>query len=150
MIYRKITKKRLLSSCGQSVTELAIIVPVLALVLVGITDFARVFYTGIEVYNSARSGVQAGASSSTYTNTSAMTAAATSDANGLSMVSGYPTATYYCQCGTTSATCPPTSCASDPRIYVKVTTEATFTTMLHYPGVPHSTTLSSTAIMRAE
>src|SRR4029077_3574149 len=61
------------SSRGQSMVELAIVVPVLALLLVASADFARVFYFSITVNNAARAGAQYGS----------QTLATAADTNGM-------------------------------------------------------------------
>ena len=43
---------------GQSLIEIALALPVLMLLVFGSTDFARVFYFGIEISGSARAGVR--------------------------------------------------------------------------------------------
>jgi Flp pilus assembly protein TadG len=43
---------------GQSLIEVALALPVLLLLVFGVTDFARIYYYGIEVSGSARSGVR--------------------------------------------------------------------------------------------
>lgn len=45
---------------GQSLVELAIILPVLILILVGIMDLGRVFYAQIVITNAAREGARYG------------------------------------------------------------------------------------------
>ena len=46
------------SEGGSALVELIFALPLLVLVLVGTADFARVFYTAIELTNAARAGVQ--------------------------------------------------------------------------------------------
>lgn len=43
---------------GQSLVEIALTLPVLLLLVFGVTDFARVFYYAIEISGSARAGVR--------------------------------------------------------------------------------------------
>jgi Flp pilus assembly protein TadG len=43
---------------GQSLIEIALTLPVLLLLVFGVTDFARVYYYGIETAGAARSGVR--------------------------------------------------------------------------------------------
>ena len=49
------------SDAGSALVELAVSLPLLVLVMVGTIDFARVFYTGMELTNAARAGAQYGA-----------------------------------------------------------------------------------------
>ena len=133
---------------GQSVVELALAAPVLALLLVATADFARVFYASIEVANAARAGVQYGVQNyNTGVDYTGMQKAATNDgANvpGLSAV-----ASEFCQCGGTTVACSPPQC-SQPQIFVQVKTTATFNTLLHWPGMQSGIPLSSTAVMEVQ
>jgi hypothetical protein len=102
------------------------------------------------VGNAARAGVQYGAQTlGTAANIPGMQAAATNDA-GIATVKAQ--AFKYCQCadGTASTCAPsPTDCASSHRlVFVRVDTTGTFNSIVHFPGVPQSQTITSTAIMR--
>jgi len=86
------------SSRGQSMTELAIAVPVLALLLVASADFARVFYFSIAVNNAARAGAQYGSQTiATAGDINGMKAAATQDAPNLPTIAA---TAQLCTCGT--------------------------------------------------
>lgn len=45
---------------GQAATELAISIPVLVLLMLGVTDLARAFYLSVEINGAARAGARAG------------------------------------------------------------------------------------------
>jgi len=133
---------------GQSAVELAFVAPALVLLLVVAADFARLFFVSIGVKNAARAGAQ-------YGSQSVITAA---DANGMvgaaqkddSIVSATAS---QCTCGSSSSVpaCPSNYCTNDPQgNYVTVNTQATFNTILNYPGVPSSITLKGTAIMQVQ
>ncbi len=69
-----------LSEKGQSAIELAIVLPVLVLLLLVVSDFARVFFVSIAVNNAARAGAQYGSQSVQNAATPAgMVAAANAD-----------------------------------------------------------------------
>ncbi len=53
--------RRLGASQGQSIIEFALMVPILAVVLIGILDLGRVYYAYIAVVNSGREGARYGA-----------------------------------------------------------------------------------------
>ena len=90
---------------------------------------------------------RASQNSTTAGDINGMKTAATNDASGISGLTA--TATQYCQCGTGApTTCPLLGVCTDPRAYVKVNTSAPFQTLLHYPGLPASLTLTAKAIMR--
>jgi Flp pilus assembly protein TadG len=135
---------------GQSMVELALLVPVVALVLVAAADFARVYYMSTTLVSAARAGVQYGAQSTTAaSDTAGMKQAALNDASNLTGVTA--NASKFCECppSTSHVTCSLTTC-SGMEMYVQVNTSAHFQTLVHYPGVPSTVTLNETALMRAE
>ena len=155
--------------------EMALVLPVLALLLVAITDAGRLFYTYLEVIGAAREGAQEGAqtivTAGCITPMQTAVVAAAGNLTGLTA-----TATAYCCCGSGSSctnfgdtitssntasycgdslTPYETSCGevppcSDWRKYVQVNTTATFTTLLNYPGIQSSYTFNGQTIMRAQ
>ena len=127
---------------GQSATELALGLPFLVLLLVVVADFARVFYTAMGVASAARAGVQYGAQSYVRAvDNSGMTTAATNDGQNIRGLSVVPTHFCRCdgaQCSPPSASAcvvacyaPPASC-TEPKVFVEVTTSATFNTLIRY------------------
>ena len=134
---------------GSSIIELAFMMPFLLLLVIGVADFARGFYMGIEVQNAARAGAQYGLTNSS--DTSGMQTAATNDAPDVSGLTA--TATYGCICsnGTgASASCntPPTCPANTQQInYVTVNTSATYTTFFPWPHIPSSFPLTGQATL---
>jgi Flp pilus assembly protein TadG len=125
--------------------EFAIVLPFLALLLIGLIDFGRYMYAGIVVANAARAGVQYGAQNlQKAADTTGMKNAAIADAGTLPNVSPSPTA--YCLVGGSSGSCG----AAGAVPYVKVVTTGTYTPLIHYPGLPASLTVSGSAIMRVE
>jgi Flp pilus assembly protein TadG len=137
---------------GQAAVELALVSPVLGLLLVGTADFARAFYFNQEVVAAARAGAQYGSQSkSTSVDTSGISAAAS--ANGVN-VPGLSASSSVCTCVSPvpsgESACATSYCngANSSATYVIVNTSATFTTLVHYPGVPQSTTLKGSAIMQ--
>jgi Flp pilus assembly protein TadG len=128
--------------------------PVLALLLVGTADFGRAFYFNQEVVAAARAGAQYGSQSvSTASDTSGISAAAL--ANGTN-VPGLSASSSFCTCQSPTPTgetaCASSYCngANSAATYVIVTTSATFKTLVNYPGVPHTTTMTGTAIMQVQ
>ena len=137
-------------SRGQAAVELALVVPIIAMILLVVTDYARVFFMSIEVDNAARAGVAYGiASSANNTDLTGMQTAANNDGvdvPGLSSV-----ASEYCVCSKhTKFTCGKSPACGDQATYVEVDTSATFHTLFNYPGIPHSIQLNGSAIMRAK
>ena len=137
---------------GQSAVELAIAVPVLALILLGAADFGRAFVLGIAVNNAARAGAQYGSQTLiTAADIDGMKAAATTD--GTNIPSLTATASL-CTCETprgSVAACAESYCdANGSATFVEVDTSATFTTIVNYPGIPHTTTLTGKAVMQVQ
>jgi Flp pilus assembly protein TadG len=139
-------------SCGQSAVELGFAIPVLALMLVVAADFGRVFFFSIAVNNAARAGAQYGSQTViTAADITGMKAAATTDGSN---VSGLSATASQCTCESPAGSVP--ACAKsycDPNpaaTFVEVDTSAPFTTILNYPGIAHSFTLTGKAVMQVE
>jgi Flp pilus assembly protein TadG len=135
---------------GSQLIELALVLPVFLYLLVGAVDFGRAFYIATEVTAAAEAGASYGVSSPT--DISGMKATALLNASD---ISGFtPTATYGSECtdGSASASLsatPPTCTSSGVVQYVEVDTKATYSPLLHIPGIPASLPISSKARMRA-
>jgi TadE-like protein len=99
---------------GQSLAEMALMLPVLVALLLISLDFARLYYLSIEVTDAARAGAQFGsANGAAAANTLGMENAACSSMADVSCTAGVnTTASNFCQCAGSSATI---SCTS-PRI----------------------------------
>jgi len=141
-----------LSDCGHAFVEFALMLPIFTTLLLGATEFARLAYAAIEVTNAAHAGVLYGAQNhTTAMNTNGMQTAATNDGPNISSITAL--ATTFCNCSDgTSITCANASSTCTARIikYVKVTTTAVVNPILHFPGLPTTYTLTSTAEMRVE
>jgi Flp pilus assembly protein TadG len=133
---------------GSAITETALALPFMILLLVGAVDFGRAFYTAIEVESAAEAGALYGQQN--LTNLAGIQAAAQLDApdvTGLTAV-----ATYGCECA--DGTSASVSCAASPTCstnvvnYVQVVASVTYQPILKYPGMS-SIPLSTTVKMRA-
>ncbi len=134
---------------GSSLTETAVLLPFLLLLLVGAIDFGRGYYLAIQVAGAAQAAAEYG--SQNIADLTGMQAAARNDAPNVPGLA-VSTPSYGCECsdGTAySANCAsyPT-CASNVVYRVAVTTSATYTPLLRWPGIPASIPLSSSATMR--
>ncbi|MGH7842542.1 MAG: TadE/TadG family type IV pilus assembly protein [Candidatus Binataceae bacterium] len=137
---------------GQSVVEIALVAPVLILLLCVAGDFARLFFTSIDLNQAARAGAQ-------YGSQTVITAA---DTNGIktavttagASISGLTESSTQCTCAasTSVAACGSGyNCAGDPSAtYIEVDASATYTTFTKYPGMPTSIPLTSKAIMAVQ
>ena len=136
---------------GQSAVELAVAVPVLALLLLAGADFGRIFYLSIGVSNAARAGAQYGSQTVvTAADSNGMIAAAKTDGSNVNNLSA---TAIQCTCESSSsvAACPASYCTNDPQAtFVEVDTQAPFSTLVKYPGIPYSTNLSGKAVMQVE
>ena len=120
---------------GAAAVEMALLTPVLAFIMVMTVDFGRIFYATSTIANCARNGAFY-ACDPDYTSTSPYTSisqAALADAGNLS-----PTPTVTSTNGTDTA----------GNAYVSVTVSYSFSTIMTYPGIPSSTSISRTVQMR--
>jgi Flp pilus assembly protein TadG len=156
------------SEHGQSAVEFAVVLPVLIVLLLGVADFGRVFLVSVAVNNAARAGAQYGSQTvATAQDSSGIQTAASTDfgcvaagGNSCPNLSNWSTPTVKtCTCGPlfgTVTACPTTGSnfyckdSSGETTYVTVNTSATFNTILPYPGVPSSMTLTGQAIMQVQ
>lgn len=149
---------------GQSMLELALMLPFLALLLLGIVEMGRAIYYTIAVNNAATAGAEYGSQSSTKTagDYTGMQNSATMDANFSAMSA---TGTRGCTCDNgngnscvypvpSPSTCDPNSgnyvsCTGGTVVEcVQVTTTANFSPLFSYPGLPSSFTANGKAVMR--
>jgi Flp pilus assembly protein TadG len=143
-------------STGGSIIEIALLVPVFTVLIVGSAEFAGLEYAAIETSNAARAGVAYGAqSSTTAADTAGMQNAAVNDSPNVAGL--VATAKEFWSCSATPSTqhtspptCTGTGTGNHVLNYVEVTTTATVTPEFHLPGLPSSYTLTGQAIMRVQ
>ena len=133
--------------------EMALVVPLLFLLFLGVLDFARVYYTAMAMTHAAREGAQYGAQNdTTSSDIPGMKQAALDTARDVDVSGVTADARQYCECndGTTvdciTGTCP----EGVQQVYVEVTVDKTFATLFPYPGIPHTTDLKRQATMRVQ
>ena len=137
---------------GQALIELALMVPLFILLLLGATEFGTLAYDGIEVSSAARAGVAYGSqSSATAADIAGIQSAATNDGTDVDGISA--TATQFWSCSSTPSTqnsSPPTCSGTGNHVlhYVQVKTTAVVSSTIHVSGLPSSYTLHGLAIMR--
>jgi Flp pilus assembly protein TadG len=131
---------------GQSLVELALVLPLLLLLLVGVLEIGRFAYYDILVSNAARAGAQYGSQSLTA---AADVAGIQSAAWGDGLPTLTVTSTQLCGCSAGSlGGCPTGNVCAQPLVYVQVTTTGIFNSLFNYPGLPPSMTMTSTVTMR--
>ncbi|MGC2162892.1 MAG: TadE/TadG family type IV pilus assembly protein [Silvibacterium sp.] len=129
--------------------ELALILPIFVVLLVGAAEIARVEYASIEVSNAAMAGVQyGGQDATTAADTTGIQNAAQSDAANITL--GTTTTSYSCICSDgTGSTCQPTDCSgSNIETILTVQTQTSFNPIIHLPGLPTTFTLRGQAVQK--
>jgi len=145
------------SERGASLVEIALLLPFLGLLLLGVIDFGRAFYLSIEVQNAAEAAALYGAQNITDT-TGIENAAVNDAANVPGMSTSSVTVTTGCECsnGTSSQSpCPgtPPTCPANVVNFVQVTTSATYKPWFSswmIPGLPSPITLNGSAKVRQQ
>lgn len=149
---RKDARALLNAQEGSSLAEIALILPLLVLLLIGLIEVGRFGNYAIVSGNAARAGVQYGARNTiTAADLTGMQNAALDDAQHVSGLSA--TASNFCECADGSASsCLPTDCAASHRImFVQVLTTGTLPSLTNFPGLPASLrtiTVHGKAVMR--
>ena len=136
------------SERGQALLELSLILPLLLLLTVGIIEIGRLAYYSIEVSNAARSGAQYGTQSlAAAANTPNIITAAQNDVPDIGAGLSVSTAqTCGCAANTLSPVCGGGGCPY-PMVYLTVTTQYTWNSLFHYPGIPVSFILIGNSAM---
>ena len=153
---------------GAVLVELGFLLPIFCILLLAVFDAGRAYYYALEVSNGARAGAQYGyQSSGTMQDTTGIQNATKNDAFDVGTTSGgscsssacwssgYPKSTWGCMCS--DGTSKSTSCASPPTCssgtrqvnYVDVQTQASYSTLIPWPGIPSSITLSGETLLWA-
>ncbi|MGA2760569.1 MAG: TadE/TadG family type IV pilus assembly protein [Candidatus Cybelea sp.] len=130
---------------GTSLVEFAIVLPFLALLLIGLIDFGRYTYDAVLAANAARAAVQYGAQNLEKAKDYAgMRAAGAADAPTLSGLTVTPNA--YCSVSGVTGSCTTAGAVA----YVQVNASGTFSPLIKYPGLPASVPVTGSALMRVE
>lgn len=146
---------------GAALVELAIALPMLAIIMVGALDFSRVFRSTMVVTAAARAGALYGAYNVPHAfDNNNITSAVNTVLSSNNMTSGpSPTINVLCECATDAgvftATSPANTCTATctgghmvTRVSVSVT--RTFTLGSSLPAFPTSITVTRTAIQRVQ
>ena len=146
---------------GAALVELAVVLPLLVLIMIGATDFARAFYFAMVLNNAARAGAQYGAQSPTLSvDEPGMVAAAQASASAdIGTITVVTPIDHPCGCASDSnawiSTQPcATVCPTGQHmvISVTVTTTANFSRISPFPipGIPQTFAITRAATMRAQ
>jgi len=160
--FTKMKKLRLVrSQAGQALVELAFILPILVLLLVGVIEIGRYAYIAILVGNAARAGAAFGAQNlSTNGNTTGISDAANNDFLSNGMTGLTTTSFNTCGCdlnGTVSSDtqgnctpgAPPACVGGHWAITLHVTSTGQFNGLFNFLGATQRT-ITQTAIMRVQ
>jgi Flp pilus assembly protein TadG len=132
---------------GQSLIEIAVVLPFLMFVLVGAVEMARLAYASVEVTNAASAGVKYGGQNpNTATDNTGIQTAAQDDAADISLDPVQVGTSCICSDGTA---CSRTgTCSTNPETILTVTTQTTFNPGFHMPGFPSTFVLKGQAVQK--
>lgn len=145
---------------GQTLLEFAFLAPLLILIAIGIVEIGRATAFTIAVNNAATAGAEFGSlNESNAQSFSKIETYATNDAN-FSFGTITATATNGCVCDTgtgvscsypvPTAPCANLACTGTVVECVQVTTQGTWTSLFHYPGLPENYQANGQAVMRVQ
>jgi len=144
---------KLRSDRGGAIVELAAVISVMATVLFGAAEMARLAYASIEVSDAARAGASYAHQSVAAANSAAtIRTVAAASANDISSgLTTTPTIFYSCSStpSTQNSTTPACGTGDTVLMYIQVNTTATVTMPIHLPGLT-SYTLTGQSIMRVQ
>lgn len=153
--HRRPLGTRLLAAAdGVSTIEFAVVGSMLATLAIGLLDFSMGFWQQMEIGNAARAGAEY--ASLHEWDSSAIETAVTS-ATSLGSISASPAPAESCGCpdattGVTLSGTPPCTATCSGGVtagtYVSVNAQASYSTILPYPGISSPLTLTASAIAR--
>ena len=136
---------------GSAAVELATVLPVLTLLVIGVADFGRVHFTAITVANAAKAGAQFGAQSTvTSSDTAAMNRAARNEAADIGPI--LTSSGHFCRCPDGSTPSCTGTCVGYgvPEVFVQVSATKSVSFLMNYPGLPSSVTVTRRATFRVQ
>lgn len=137
---------------GVAAIEFAIMVPTLIMMTVCTVDLGMGIYTNMQVQDAAQAGAQYAMVHGFDANS---ISTVVSNATAQSGISASPAPVQYCGCATAAGVTNVTCGAACPAgavsgTYVQVSTQGTYTTILPYPMIANSFTLTATAAVRVQ
>jgi Flp pilus assembly protein TadG len=145
-------KSRLSNRRGGALLEIAVAMPMLILIAIGVIDYGRVYYTAITVSNAARAGAEFGSTSYYAYAFNSADQQSFAQLDGVNAALDSVRANTVCKCPDGSTVGCSTVCAGYGRARVFVTVRAykRVTLFLRYPGLPTSINVSRSATFRAK
>jgi Flp pilus assembly protein TadG len=141
------------SQRGAALAELAVCLPLLTLVMLGVVDFGRAWVQSTAVENAAHAGAQYGSQTTSHAEDYAGIETVVRNDLAVSAVSEgtYDVVpTRYCECADgTPVACTATCMVGGVHMYVQVRVNSQFETLFDYPGIPHTLDVSREVRVRA-
>jgi Flp pilus assembly protein TadG len=140
---------------GAALVELALATPLLAVLIVGAVDFARIFYVAMQLTNAARSGAQYGSTGSVGFDAAVVKTKAESASPQIAPYTvETPVESCFCMTntgGSTPQTCT-VACGSGTHkaVFITVTASKDFSPVMRFPGIPSSLTMTRTVTLRRQ
>jgi len=139
-------------AAGVASIELAVMAPALVMMTICTVDLGMGIYRNMQVQNAAQAGAQY---AMVHIFDANQIAGVVSNATGLSGISASPPPVQYCGCATSAgvaniacgSTCPAGAIYGN---YVRVATQATYTTIVPYPLIANSFTLTAQSNVRVQ
>lgn len=139
------------SDAGSAAVEMALILPLLALLALGVSEFGRIYFAAITVADAARAGAQYGAQNTvTSTDSAAINQAARNEAGDIGAIAA--SSNRFCRCPDGSSPSCTGTCTGYgiPEVFVRVSTSMTVTLLMRYPGMPATIPISRSATFRVQ
>jgi Flp pilus assembly protein TadG len=148
---RRAIRNVIVGTDGSALVELTLFAPILLMTAVFTMDLGLAIYHKMQVQHAAQAGVQYTISHGSF-DSAAITSAVT-NATTYAGISATPAPSQFCGCrsnsGVTSATCGATCTdGSTAGNYVRVSSQATHSTIVRYPGMPNSFSFTSQSTVR--
>lgn len=130
---------------GTSFVEFALVLPLLALLLVGMVDFGRGMAISMALESAARSGAEYGG---LFPQDTAGVTAAITEALGQGLTADAVSAVPQCRCAGAVVDCSSICNGGGAEIYLTVRVDYAYSPILPYPGIASSYPLTGTAEFR--
>lgn len=139
---------------GNAIVEAAIAFPLLFLMMLGASDFARVLHHAVTVDTAANAGAFYAAQSNIFSgHTDDGELVAKSDAKDVKGVTAEGDRFCNCPGSSTPVDCVTGSCPGPylyPRVYVRMKVRHTFDTLVPHPYLPETTNVARDAVFRVQ
>lgn len=137
---------------GAALAELAVALPILTLVMLGVVDFGRVWVQSSAVENAAYAGAAYGAQTISHADdTAGIYATVMADLNDSAVHEETYTVVSekHCECDGAAIDCADLCTTDTKRTYVRVRVGSEFRTLFDYPGIPSVLDVSREVQVRA-